>query len=297
MVSVLDWSVTPGSNTTIGGVVNGNDMETINVDDLSRAIAAGVKSMALDISGATVTAGTANVQTFDSNGHVTALANGAMVSVKIGSGLTNTAATTLNVESLGAKAVVKFTTAGETALAGGELVALGHYTLQYNTALNGAAGAWVLLNPSFNGTLPFPATQLASADANTLDDYEEGTWTPALTIGGSAVGITFTTQTGRYTKIGRLVQGTGLLTLSSKGGLTGNVVVTGLLFTVGLSNSPCWGNVDALNAITGRFLQYNLSGTTVPIRTVTQASGADGALGGADLTDTSVIRVGFIYSV
>jgi hypothetical protein len=31
--------------------------------------------------------------------------------------------------------------------------------------------------PSLNG-ITFPATQVASADANTLDDYEEGTWTP-----------------------------------------------------------------------------------------------------------------------
>jgi hypothetical protein len=28
--------------------------------------------------------------------------------------------------------------------------------------------------------LPFPVTQVASADSNTLDDYEEGTWTPTL---------------------------------------------------------------------------------------------------------------------
>jgi len=46
----------------------------------------------------------------------------------------------------------------------------------------------------------FPATQSASSDANTLDDYEEGTWTP--TIGGTA---TYYTQAGRYVKIGRIV--------------------------------------------------------------------------------------------
>lgn len=50
------------------------------------------------------------------------------------------------------------------------------------------------------GQIVFPATQNASADANTLDDYEEGTWTPA--VGGTA---TYTTQEGRYTKVGRLV--------------------------------------------------------------------------------------------
>jgi hypothetical protein len=53
--------------------------------------------------------------------------------------------------------------------------------------------------PSLNG-ITFPATQSASADANTLDDYEEGTWTP--NVGGNA---TYTNQLGNYTKIGNLV--------------------------------------------------------------------------------------------
>lgn len=51
--------------------------------------------------------------------------------------------------------------------------------------------------------ISFPATQVASSDANTLDDYEEGTWTPTITLGGGSV--TYTTQTGTYTKVGRLV--------------------------------------------------------------------------------------------
>jgi hypothetical protein len=48
--------------------------------------------------------------------------------------------------------------------------------------------------------ITFPATQSASSDANTLDDYEEGTWTPSL--GGTT---TYNSRSGTYTKIGRLV--------------------------------------------------------------------------------------------
>ena len=55
--------------------------------------------------------------------------------------------------------------------------------------------------PTLNG-ITFPATQVPSADANTLDDYEEGTFTPTVILGGGSV--TYTTQTGSYTKIGRL---------------------------------------------------------------------------------------------
>ena len=53
------------------------------------------------------------------------------------------------------------------------------------------------------GQIQFPATQSASSDANTLDDYEEGTWTPAL--GGAASGVSYASRTGTYTKIGNRV--------------------------------------------------------------------------------------------
>jgi hypothetical protein len=50
----------------------------------------------------------------------------------------------------------------------------------------------------------FPATQVASSDANCLDDYEEGTFTP--TVSATAGTLTTTTvNSATYTKIGRLV--------------------------------------------------------------------------------------------
>jgi hypothetical protein len=57
--------------------------------------------------------------------------------------------------------------------------------------------------PSTSGAgITFPATQSASSDANTLDDYEEGTWTPT-DASGAGLSITFNNPT--YTKIGRQV--------------------------------------------------------------------------------------------
>ena len=58
--------------------------------------------------------------------------------------------------------------------------------------------------PSTSGAgITFPATQSASSDANTLDDYEEGTWTP---VDGSGAGLTLTVNgSARYVKIGRFV--------------------------------------------------------------------------------------------
>ena len=64
-----------------------------------------------------------------------------------------------------------------------------------------------------------------------LDDYEEGTWTPTLEFGNSSTGITYTTQAGFYTKIGRLVTFSFRIDLSSKGSATGNAAIDGLPFT------------------------------------------------------------------
>jgi hypothetical protein len=78
--------------------------------------------------------------------------------------------------------------------------------------------------PSLNG-ITFPATQVASAGVNTLDDYEEGTWTPSL--GGTA---TYFTQTGSYTKIGNVVYIHGNLHINSIG--TGSASqISGLPFS------------------------------------------------------------------
>jgi hypothetical protein len=52
------------------------------------------------------------------------------------------------------------------------------------------------------GQIKFPSTQVASANANTLDDYEEGTWTP--NVNGASVG-SFSQKIGYYVKIGRQV--------------------------------------------------------------------------------------------
>ena len=47
--------------------------------------------------------------------------------------------------------------------------------------------------------ITFPATQSASSDANTLDDYEEGTWTPTSPL------ATFSSAVGQYVKVGQMV--------------------------------------------------------------------------------------------
>lgn len=85
----------------------------------------------------------------------------------------------------------------------------------------------------------FPATQSASSNANTLDDYEEGTWTPVIGGETSESGQSYNGQTGNYIKVGRLVTVTFRVVLSTKGTITGNVVIKGLPFTI--QNSITFG--------------------------------------------------------
>ena len=87
--------------------------------------------------------------------------------------------------------------------------------------------------PAASGAgITFPATQSASSDANTLDDYEEGTWTPVLGGSGGTSGQTYNFRQGNYTKVGNAVTCQVLIQLTAKGTITGNLELQGLPFAI-----------------------------------------------------------------
>jgi len=93
--------------------------------------------------------------------------------------------------------------------------------------------------PSTSGAgITFPATQSASSDANTLDDYEEGTWTAAFVTGSGSITISPSFSTGAYTKVGRLVTVNLHARVSSVSTPSGFLGITGLPFTSN-SSSQC----------------------------------------------------------
>ena len=63
---------------------------------------------------------------------------------------------------------------------------------------------------------------------NTLNSVNTTTWTPAITFGGGNTGITYTSQSGHYQRIGNLVFYRFTVTLSNKGSSTGAAKITGL---------------------------------------------------------------------
>lgn len=113
-----------------------------------------------------------------------------------------------------------------------------------------------------SGQIQFPATQAASSNSNTLDDYEEGTFTPVL-VGTTVAGTgTYSVQSGGYVKVGRLVHVMGRVTWSAHTG-TGQMTISGLPFGFATYNS----------AVT-----LSISGITFPANSVVHGFGSGTAL-------------------
>jgi hypothetical protein len=93
--------------------------------------------------------------------------------------------------------------------------------------------------PAASGAgITFPATQSASSDANTLDDYEEGTWTVEIYDAFTGGNQSSTTGTGYYTKIGRAVTAqVPILNVNTSGMTAGNSVFYSLPLAASADNS------------------------------------------------------------
>jgi len=107
------------------------------------------------------------------------------------------------------------------------------------------------VTPSASGAgITFPATASASSDANTLDDYEEGTFDVTLTPASGSITLNSGLNSLAYTRVGRLVTCTGNIVVSSVSTPTGSITLGGLPFSVaGLSeNSERFAGLAALTA-------------------------------------------------
>lgn len=142
--------------------------------------------------------------------------------------------------------------------------------------LDGTQSMTGKLNLGSNGQVQFPASQNASSDANALDDYEEGTWTPTVTADGGSSGVTYTTQLGTYVKVGQLVMASFSIVLSNKGTLTGNVQIGGLPFASSNAvNMTFTGSVLFANLATsyvGLWLDLRQNSSAAYLRPLTAAA-------------------------
>jgi hypothetical protein len=76
-------------------------------------------------------------------------------------------------------------------------------------------------------------TAAAGMTSRLLNWYEEGTWTPTIRFSGGSTGVTYSTQSGTYTRVGRQVTLNFDVRLSNKGSSTGVWEIGGFPFTAG----------------------------------------------------------------
>jgi hypothetical protein len=118
--------------------------------------------------------------------------------------------------------------------------------------------------------ISFPATQSASSDANTLDDYEEGTWTPTVTPSGGS--LTSYTSSGTYTKIGRSVYVSFTFVITNAGTASGTATIGGFPFTNLLSSQQLGLTKEIVATGTAYIVVINFNASTGVIRTFTNGA-------------------------
>jgi hypothetical protein len=167
---------------------------------------------------------------------------------------TSDATGNLNIQS-GGSTVVAVTSAGVAVTGTGKFAT----TIGVGNATPSASGSGIT----------FPATQSASSNANTLDDYEEGTWTPTVT--SAAGSLTAYTSTGNYTKIGNNVYITFTITIVTAGTASGYLQITNAPFTAANVYYQI-GGCSEQNS-TGLFYQTWIIGNTALIQIATITNG------------------------
>jgi hypothetical protein len=153
--TIADLDTTTGNNQDVLGQSTLGSADANQLDAVDRSTLALLARFYADLGGVVTVGGSGNAITVTSASTYQTLENGLVIAFKAGAA--NTGATTLNLDSLGAKAVRR---KGDTALAAGDIAANGRYLAVYDAAYNSSAGAWVLMNPE----LPANAARLDTQD-------------------------------------------------------------------------------------------------------------------------------------
>lgn len=229
--------VCPGSATITGDLTV--DASTLKVDSTNDRVGIGTASpaTALDVNG----------DITQRNGSGTIIGNiqnsAGLYDVKASANVTglqlSTAAATPIVFALNNVAAMRLNATG---LGVGVVPSAGKGALQLSSGIN------------------FPATQVASSDVNTLDDYEEGTFTATLNSG------TFSAQVFKYTKIGNMVT----IFFDVIVGTGGGTQITNLPYTAAgtVANGIYTNAQDYAAGTTSPVVVVGASGTIMYFRTV-----------------------------
>jgi hypothetical protein len=289
------WSTTAATNSTSDSAINwaeGQAPSTVN--DSARGLMAKVAEYRNDTAGTLTTAGTSTAYTIASpNATYASLTELNGVKLKIRFNATNGASPTLNVASLGAKAIQ---TASGTAVATGAILADSVHDVTYDNSipaflLSGAfTGAWaysgnVTVGGTFGVTGAVTLSGTLAVTGNVAVNTDKFTVTAAS--GNTLVAGTFTS--------------TGATTLSSTLAVTGNVAVNTDKFTVTAAsgNTLVAGTlaVTGASTLTGALAANNSAGVTA--RNTAKAFGkvVNGTLQAGSLNVASITDNGSSHTV
>lgn len=145
--SIYDWSLLAANNANADTDINwaeGQAPSTVN--NSARFMMQRLKEFVADLGAIAAVGGSANVLTYTAKSAFSTYVDGIRIAFRASAD--NTTAVTLNVNSAGAKPVVKYTIDGEVPLSAGEIQAGGIYEVIYSAAISGATGGWLILNPT-----------------------------------------------------------------------------------------------------------------------------------------------------
>lgn len=186
MANIYSWNTDAAQNANSDSAIDWSEgMAPSGVNDSARFMMARIAELLTDLGGALEAAGSANAIAMTAESAFTAYDDGQIIAFRAVAD--NTGATTLNVNNVGAKPLVKMARTGEASLAGGDIQDTGIYVARYSTELNSANGAWLLLNPTVENvetalaglslkTTPVDADSVAIVDSAASDVGKRVTW-------------------------------------------------------------------------------------------------------------------------
>lgn len=185
--------------------------------------------------------------------------------------------------------------------------AVGHIKLNSGVG-NGVVSGCTFAN--LGGQVPMIGDATALKKAEMISPLYTGTsyarqlqtWTPAISIGGSTTGLTYSVQYGNWQVENNVLTAVFKITMSSIGALTGDILITGLPFTI--NNTQVLGNHGAgavtyyanLQSVTGALAISGVEDTTTASLVIGGATGFAPATH-ANLTNTSSIYGTLTYFI
>lgn len=267
--SITDLSTTASSNSPSGGDSPGDG------DDFIRALSAFIATLRDKLNGTAAT-GTVKQPVFDGT------ATGSLIGASLAS--------------------PAFSGTATGSLIGATLTTPNIASPAFSGTASGTLAGVTLTSATLSGLTSFSSGisvgNAAQAGATTLDWYEEGTFTPVLKFGGATTGITYGTQTGRYTRIGRMVHISVSIVLSSKGSASGVATITGLPFTPHATQQLIPSHYSGMTGLAAPALTAtHTASATLLIQTAALASGNQSSADETSFTNSSAISICGAYEV